>query len=92
MALPERDSRFNLVWDKDGHWLLGGKVAKERGLKARTHVNSWSRLSGTPLPAVAALRDGGFLFLGKVNEDKALVQSPSSPRPAPLRIGTPLDQ
>src|SRR5207248_934058 len=29
-----------------------------------------------------ALKDGGFMFLGKAGEDKVLVQSPSSPRPA----------
>jgi len=27
------------------------------------------------------LRDGGFLVLGKVSDDKALVQSPLSPKP-----------
>ena len=33
------------------------------------------RLAGTPLPAIASLRDGGFLVLGKVGDDKVLVQS-----------------
>ena len=28
------------------------------------------------------LRDGGFLLLGKIGDDKALVQSPLSPQPA----------
>jgi subfamily B ATP-binding cassette protein HlyB/CyaB len=58
------------------------RVAKELGLKARACKTDWSRLPGTPLPAIAALKDGGFLFLGKVGEGKALIQSPSSPRPA----------
>src|SRR5712691_1167289 len=58
------------------------RVAKELGLKARARKTEWSRLPNSPLPAIAALKDGGFLFLGKVGEDKALVQSPSSPRPA----------
>jgi len=58
------------------------RVAKELGLKARARKTEWSRLANSPLPAIAALKDGGFLFLGKVGEDKALVQSPSSPRPA----------
>src|ERR1700730_16050240 len=57
------------------------RVAKELGLKARARRSEWSRLPNTPLPAIAALQDGGFLFLGKVGDDKALVQSPSSPRP-----------
>src|SRR5712692_8481279 len=58
------------------------RVAKELGLKARARKTEWSRLANSPLPAIAALKDGGFLFLGKVGEGKALVQSPSSPRPA----------
>src|SRR6266851_2458685 len=58
------------------------RVAKELGLKARARKTEWSRLANSPLPAIAALKDGGFLFLGKVGEDKALVQAPSSPRPA----------
>jgi subfamily B ATP-binding cassette protein HlyB/CyaB len=58
------------------------RVAKELGLKARARRSEWSRLPNTPLPAIAALKDGGFLFLGKVGDDKALVQSPSSSRPS----------
>jgi subfamily B ATP-binding cassette protein HlyB/CyaB len=58
------------------------RVAKEFGLKARARHSEWSRLPNTPLPAIAALKNGGFLFLGKVGDDKALVQSPSSPRPS----------
>src|SRR3984893_3211422 len=58
------------------------RVASEFGLKARARKTAWSRLPNTPLPAIAALKDGGFMFLGKAGEDKVLVQSPSSPRPA----------
>ena len=58
------------------------RVAKEMGLKARARHCRWSRLANTPLPAIAALKDGGFLFLGKVGDDKALVQMPTSPRPS----------
>ena len=36
----------------------------------------------TPLPAIASLRDGGFLLLAKAADDKVLVQSPQTPRPA----------
>jgi subfamily B ATP-binding cassette protein HlyB/CyaB len=60
------------------------RVAKELGLKAHGRHSTWERLPNTPLPAIAALKDGGFLFLGKVGEDKALVQAPSSPRPSLL--------
>src|SRR5262245_17934141 len=57
------------------------RCAKELGLKARARLTPWERLASTPLPAIAALRDGGFLLLGKVGDGKALVQSPLSPRP-----------
>src|SRR6202163_254934 len=58
------------------------RVASEFGLKARARKTAWARLPNSPLPAIAALKDGGFMFLGKAGEDKVLVQSPSSPRPA----------
>src|SRR5882762_876388 len=57
------------------------RCAKDLGLKARARTTSWDRLARTPLPGIIALRDGGFLFLGKVGDDKAIVQSPLSPRP-----------
>jgi ATP-binding cassette, subfamily B, bacterial HlyB/CyaB len=56
--------------------------AKELGLKARARSTKWDRLANTPLPAIAALRDGGFLLLGKVGDGKALVQHPLSSRPS----------
>jgi subfamily B ATP-binding cassette protein HlyB/CyaB len=57
------------------------RCAKVFGLKAREIKSSWARLSSTPLPAIAVLKDGGFLLLGKVGDDKAVVQSPKTPRP-----------
>jgi ATP-binding cassette, subfamily B, bacterial HlyB/CyaB len=57
------------------------RTARQFGLKARVRTTVWSRLAHTPMPAIAALRDGGFLILGKVTGDGALVQSPTSPRP-----------
>src|SRR5439155_5992286 len=58
------------------------RCAKQLGLKARAVTTRWERLARTPLPAIAPLRGGGFLILGKVADDKALVQSPVSPRPS----------
>jgi subfamily B ATP-binding cassette protein HlyB/CyaB len=57
------------------------RCAKEFGLKARAQKTSWSRLAVTPLPGIALLRDGGFLILGQVVDDKLMVQRPVSPRP-----------
>jgi subfamily B ATP-binding cassette protein HlyB/CyaB len=54
------------------------RCARDLGLKARAWRTKWSRLARTPLPAIASLRDGGFLLLGKATEDKVLVQSPQT--------------
>jgi ATP-binding cassette, subfamily B, bacterial HlyB/CyaB len=58
------------------------RCAKELGLKARERRVKWSHLATIPLPAIAALRNGGFLLLAKASEDKILVQEPFSPRPS----------
>jgi ATP-binding cassette, subfamily B, bacterial HlyB/CyaB len=57
------------------------RCAKEFGLKARELKTNWARLANTPLPAIAVLKDGGFLLLGKVGDDKIVVQSTKTPRP-----------
>ena len=57
------------------------RCAKEFGLKARTYQSSWPRLTKTPLPGIAVLRDGCYLILGKASEDQVLVQNPLSSRP-----------
>src|SRR5438105_1194301 len=57
------------------------RCAKELGMKARAVTTRWERLVRTPMPAIATLRDGRFLILGKVSDQRALVQSPISPRP-----------
>lgn len=58
------------------------RCAKELGLKARESRVTWDCLATVPLPVIASLRDGGYLILAKAGEDKILVQSPQSPRPA----------
>ena len=63
------------------------RCARDFGLKARTVNTSWGRLVRTPLPAVAALQDGGFLLLGKAEEDAVLVQRALEPHPVKLTRG-----
>jgi len=63
------------------------RCAKDFGLKARARKSAWHRLAGTPMPVIAALSDGGFLILGKVAEEKVLVQFPLSPRPQTMTRG-----
>jgi subfamily B ATP-binding cassette protein HlyB/CyaB len=58
------------------------RCAKTLGLRARCVSTNWDRLAKTPLPAIAALRDGRFLLLGKAGDDRIIVQAPDSPRPA----------
>ena len=57
------------------------RCAKQFGLKARAIKTKWERLANTPLPGIAVLRDGGFLVLGKIGDDKAIVLSPLAQRP-----------
>ena len=58
------------------------RCAKELGLRARAVKSGSQRLAGTALPAIAVMRDGGFLLLAKVSQDKVLVQDPLKPLPA----------
>jgi subfamily B ATP-binding cassette protein HlyB/CyaB len=63
------------------------RCAKELGIKARAATTRWHRLGKTPLPAIAVLKDGGFLILGKVGDDKIVVQSPVLPQPTLMSRG-----
>jgi subfamily B ATP-binding cassette protein HlyB/CyaB len=54
------------------------RCARELGVKARACRTSWPRLPSTPLPAIAPLRDGGFMLLARAAEDKVLVLPPGS--------------
>ena len=63
------------------------RCARELGLKARTLKSVWARLPLTPLPAIAVLRDGSFLLLGKAAEEQAIVQMPGEPRPRLMQRG-----
>ena len=57
------------------------RCAKDLGLKARLCRTLWCRLGRTPLPAIAALRNGGFVVLAKAGEHQVLVQWPHASRP-----------
>lgn len=57
------------------------RCAKAFELKARVSATTWARLPATPMPALATLKDGGFLLLGKVADDKVIVLEPGSPKP-----------
>jgi subfamily B ATP-binding cassette protein HlyB/CyaB len=57
------------------------RCANALELKAKVRKTSWKRLARAPLPGIAALRDGGFLIIGKLNDEKILVHNPHAARP-----------
>jgi hemolysin D len=57
------------------------RCAKELGLKARAVSADWDRLTTAPLPGIVALHGGGFLLLGKINHEKAIVLAPNASQP-----------
>jgi hemolysin D len=57
------------------------RLARTAGLTARCSKLPWTGLAGGPLPAIAVLRKGRFLLLGKVTGDTAIVLAPGAERP-----------
>ncbi|WP_308284898.1 HlyD family type I secretion periplasmic adaptor subunit [Bradyrhizobium ivorense] len=57
------------------------QYARAAGCTARSAKLPWTRLAGGPLPAIAVLRNGSFLLLGKVSGDTAIVLAPDAERP-----------
>jgi len=57
------------------------RAARAQGFRARSRSVSWDKLASLTLPCIAGLRDGGFLLLGKANEEKVLVVGANSLRP-----------
>jgi subfamily B ATP-binding cassette protein HlyB/CyaB len=57
------------------------RCARQFRLKARAVNSGWDRLGKTTLPALAECRDGTFIILAKVVDDKALIQDPRVGRP-----------
>lgn len=57
------------------------RCAKDMKLKAKTIKSDWQRLTKSALPAIAELKDGSFLILGKIAGDKALIHDLGFGRP-----------
>ncbi len=60
------------------------RCAKVLGLKSQTSSPDWSGIGSTPLPAIAALKSGGYLLIGKHEQDKVIVLFPGAARPAAM--------
>jgi len=72
---------------EDGHFFGRAEMllaAKKLGLKAKSARSSLSRLSHTPLPAIASDRDGRFFIIARLDEGKALIHDPLAQRPEVL--------
>ncbi|WP_437884410.1 type I secretion system permease/ATPase [Pseudomonas sp. LRF_L74] len=59
-------------------------AAKQLGLKAKLARSTVSRLSTTPLPAIAADQNGKFFIIARLDDGKALIHDPLSQRPEVL--------
>ena len=57
------------------------RCAAQLGVAVGSHTTHWKHLVGMRLPGIAALRDGGFLLLGRADDNGALVLYPNSPQP-----------
>ena len=63
----------------DGADLL--RLARRFPVKARLIASTLERLAATPLPALAQMRDGGWLVVGRFGDGKVLVQDPNAATP-----------
>ena len=57
------------------------KIAKELKLKAKKEVLEYYELEGLPVPALAIMKDGSFLVLGKNNDKVVLIFRPEVGKP-----------
>jgi len=64
------------------------RAGRQLDLKARKITTAWTRLSRTPLPAIAGLKDGGFVVLAAVREEQGregvLVADGHDGKPRPM--------
>jgi subfamily B ATP-binding cassette protein HlyB/CyaB len=60
------------------------RAAKFLGLKCGRLSSHWKRLTRTPLPALARLKDGNYVVLARVDDEQVLLQDPREPRPTVL--------
>jgi subfamily B ATP-binding cassette protein HlyB/CyaB len=82
--LPADGSQLRHQFAQSGQPLSDSELlraAKHLGLKAGLLKIQWSKLPGTPLPAVAKRTDGRYVVLAKIDGDKALIQDPAEARP-----------
>ena len=57
------------------------RAARRFPVKAKVIISSLERLSRTPLPALAMMRDGGVMVVGKLADDGVFCQCMNDERP-----------
>ncbi|MGH7023681.1 MAG: type I secretion system permease/ATPase [Caulobacteraceae bacterium] len=62
------------------------RLARRFPVKARLVSTTLERLKVTPLPALAHLRDGGWMVVGRIADDKVLIQDPRAAAPEVLAM------
>jgi subfamily B ATP-binding cassette protein HlyB/CyaB len=86
-GLPANDDRLRHRFGEPSKLLADTdllRAAGHLGFKAGLIGSAWSKLAGTPLPAMAKRTDGSYIVLAKVEADKVLIQDPREPKPAIL--------
>lgn len=68
------------------------RAARRFPVKVHARKATFQRLRKTTFPVLAALRDGGWLVVGQVGEDKLLVQNPLIARPELMTRAAFLEQ
>ncbi len=63
-------------------------AARKLGLKAKRVETRAERLAQTPLPAIAADREGGFFIIARMDQGKVLIQDPRAERPEVIDLAT----
>ncbi|HEK0906612.1 TPA: type I secretion system permease/ATPase [Pseudomonas putida] len=63
-------------------------ASRKLGLKAKRVQTRTERLARTPLPAVAADREGGFFIIARMDQGRVLIQDPRVERPQVVDLAT----
>jgi subfamily B ATP-binding cassette protein HlyB/CyaB len=82
--LPADGSQLRQLYAQPGQPLSDTELlraATHLGLKAGVIQTQWTKLSGTPFPAIAKLGNGRHVVLAKINGEKVLIQDPVEGRP-----------
>jgi subfamily B ATP-binding cassette protein HlyB/CyaB len=68
------------AFDADDLVIAGRRL----GLKVSSVCSDWGRLAKTPLPAIAQRKDGSFIVIAGVRDDRVLVRDPRQSAPGVL--------